>query len=76
MFGVELGGADPTGLQGNAKFISWFPHGLGKWENIFQSGNFTQNTGKMGKFYPKYWKSERIVANFYFSLCFLIEVYL
>ena len=45
--------------------IPWFPHGLEKWENFFQSGNFEQ-TGKVGEFYPKYWKSEGILAIFYF----------
>ena len=39
-----------------------------------KSGNFTQNTGKMGQFYPKYQKSEDIY--FYFFSEFFIEVYL
>ena len=55
------------------KLTSWFPRGLENLENektfssqgIFEqiekkSGNFTQNTGKMRTFYPKYWKSEGI----------------
>ena len=29
----------------------------GKWEYIFQSGNFGK-TGKVKELYPKYWKSE------------------
>ena len=37
-----------------------------------KSGNFTQNTGKMNKFYLKYWKNEDILA----SVDFLIEVHL
>ena len=43
-----------------------------------KSGNFTQNTGKIREFYPKYWKSEEILAGFYFYFFsdFLIEVYL
>ena len=28
-------------------------------------GNFTQNTGKLGEFHPKYWKSEGILASFF-----------
>ena len=62
----------------------------GKWQNNFQSGKslgilnrleksgiFTQNTGKMRKIYPKYWKSEEILVSFYlyFFFDFLIEVY-
>ena len=41
-----------------------------------KSGNFTQNTGKMREFYPKYWKSEDILASFYiyfFSLTFYLK---
>ena len=33
----------------------------GKWEN---SGNFTQNTGKVMKLHKKYWKSEGILPSF------------
>ena len=34
------------GLQVDmAEMSTWFPHGLEKWENFFQSGNFAQ-TGK------------------------------
>ena len=42
-----------------------------------KSGNFEQ-TGKVREFYPKYWKSEEILASFYFYFFsdFLIEVYL
>ena len=42
-----------------------------------KSGNFEQ-TGKMREFYPKYWKSEEILASFYFYRFpdFLIKVYL
>ena len=29
-----------------------------KWESIFQSGNFAE-TGKVGEFYPKYWKKQK-----------------
>ena len=49
--------------------ISWFPQGLEnleKWENFYQSGNFTQNTGKIRGIYPKYWKSEEILASFHY----------
>ena len=48
-----------------------------KWENFFQSGNF-EETGKVGEFYPKYWKSEGFLASFYFYFFsdFLIKVYL
>ena len=41
-----------------------------------KSGNFTQNIGKLGEFYVKYWKSEDILASFYIY-CFsdsLVEV--
>ena len=67
----------------------WFPRGLQK-EKTFSTGsgilpkvlekrgNFTQNTGKVRQFYPKYWKSEAIWASFYFKFFsdLLIEVYL
>ena len=55
----------------------------GKWKYIFHSGsfeqtgkfrNFTQNTGKLEEFYPKYWKNEGILGNFISN--FVIEVYL
>ena len=36
-----------------------FPLGLGKWEGIFQSGNFEQ-TGKVRENHTKYWKSSGI----------------
>ena len=67
------------------------PTWTGKWESIFQSGksqgilnrlqksgDFTKNTGKERAFYPKYWRSEGILASFYFHFFtdFLIEVYL
>ena len=55
----------------------WFPHGLEKWENFFQSGksqeifnrleksgNFTQDTGKIREFCSKYWENEGILSNF------------
>ena len=66
----------PYGLEIEKTFSS-----QGKSENFEQtgkSGNFTQNTGTMKEFYPKYWKSEDIVASFYFYFYsdFLIEVYL
>ena len=37
--------------------VAWFPHGLEKWENFFQSGNFEQ-TGKVREICPKYWENE------------------
>ena len=40
--------------------LSGFPLGLenlGKWEGIFQSGNFEQ-TGKVRENHTKYWKTE------------------
>ena len=33
--------------------FSWFPPGLEKWETIFQSGNFDQQTGKVKNFTQK-----------------------
>ena len=54
-----------TGLQGNAKFISWFPHGLKNLGKHFpaseMSGNF-EKTGKVTEFYPKCWKIEEILS--------------
>ena len=32
----------------------WFPHGL-------ENGKTLSSQGKIGKFYPKYWKNEGIV---------------
>ena len=34
------------------------PTGTGKWEGIFQSGNFVK-TGKVREFYSKYWKNPK-----------------
>ena len=39
-----------------------------------KSGNF-EHTGKVREFYPKYWKSEEILASF-FSLIFKLYIYL
>ena len=66
---------DSFGTYFNAS--SWFPNGLENpetRENIFQSGKsgtfeqagkvgiFTQNTGKVREFYPKYWQSGRVLS--------------
>ena len=48
----------------------------GKWESIFQSGNFEQ-TGKVRDFYTEYCKSRGILDNFFSDLnCvqFLLKV--
>ena len=41
---------------------------LGKWEGIFQSGNFEQ-PGKAGENHTKYWKTKGISDNCYLLFC-------
>ena len=38
-----------------------------KKNRILQSGKSFEHSGKIWEFYPKYWKSREILANFFFS---------
>ena len=44
---------------------SWFLHGLGKWENFFNSGNFEQTGKELREFYPKYWKMREFYSKYW-----------
>ena len=61
------------------KSLTMVPTWTGKMGKLFpvreKSGHFEQ-TGKVREFHPKYWKSEGILASFYFYFFsdFLIEV--
>ena len=57
-------------LKENVYYGSYMDWKTWKNGNTFSSrgkvGEFTQNTGKLGEFHPKYWKSEGILASFLF----------
>ena len=58
----------PTWTGKPRKLENFFQSGKsqGILNRLEKSGNFTQNTGKMREFYPKYWKIGEILASFYF----------
>ena len=64
-----------TGKPGKMRKLFPVKESQGIWNRLEKSGNFAQNSGKMRGIYPKYWKSEEILASFYcFSLTFLVEL--